>query len=75
MLRPRPPAVVMLLAATLLLLAVAAACRDGGDVDYEGAANSIDWDANGDLTRGYIGIWRFTRDDEIEDVETIPYER
>ena len=49
--------------------------RDGGDVDYEGAANSVDWDANGDLTRGYIGIWRFTRDDKIEDVETIPYER
>lgn len=49
--------------------------RDGGDVDYEGAANSIDWDANGDLTRGYIGIWRFTRDDQIEDVKTTPYER
>ncbi|MYH41883.1 MAG: ABC transporter substrate-binding protein, partial [Chloroflexi bacterium] len=27
--------------------------RDGGDVDYEGAANSVDWDANGDLERGY----------------------
>ncbi len=49
--------------------------RDGGDVDYEGASNSIDWDQNGDLRRGYIGIWRFTRDDQIEDVETIPYER
>ena len=49
--------------------------RDGGDVDYEGAANSIDWDANGDLERGYIGIWRFTREDKIEDVESIPYER
>ena len=49
--------------------------RDGGEVDYEGAANSVDWDANGDLERGYIGIWRFTRDGGIEDVETIPYER
>ncbi len=47
--------------------------RDGGDIDYEGAANSVDWDANGDLERGYIGIWRFTQDDEIEDLETIPY--
>ena len=47
--------------------------RDGRDVDYEGAANSVDWDANGDLKRGYIGIWRFTRDDTIEDVETIPH--
>ena len=49
--------------------------RDGGEVDYEGAANSVDWDANGDLERGYIGIWRFTRDGGIEDVEIIPYER
>ncbi len=49
--------------------------REGGDVDYEGAANSVDWDAHGDLTRGYIGIWRFTPDGRIEDVETIPYER
>ena len=49
--------------------------RDAGGVDYEGAANSVDWDQNGDLERGYIGVWRFTRDDGIEDVETIPYER
>jgi len=49
--------------------------REGGEVDYEGAANSIDWDANGDLERGYIAIWRFTLDDEIEDVEITPYER
>ena len=49
--------------------------RDGGDVDYEGASSSIDWDENGDLKQGYIGIWRFTADDGIEDVEVIPYER
>ncbi len=49
--------------------------REAGDVDYEGAANSVDWDANGDLERGYIGIWRFTRDDAIEEVATIPYGR
>ena len=49
--------------------------RRAGDVDYEGAANSVDWDEAGDLERGSIGIWRFTRDDEIEDVATIPYGR
>ena len=49
--------------------------RTAGDVDYEGAASSVDWDEAGDLERGYIGIWRFTRDDEIEDVATIPYGR
>ena len=32
----------------------------GGEVDYEGASGSMDWDANGDLRRGHIGVWRFT---------------
>ena len=45
----------------------------GGDVDYEGASVSLDWDANGDLLRGHIGIWRFTRDERIEDLEAVAY--
>ena len=49
--------------------------RDGGDVDYEGGSVSMDWDEYGDLRRGYIGIWRFTADGGIEDVNVIPYER
>ena len=32
---------------------------EGGEVDYEGASGSMDWDENGDLRRGHIGIWRF----------------
>ena len=35
----------------------------GGEIDYEGASGSLDWDENGDLRRGHIGIWRFTEDD------------
>ena len=34
---------------------------EGGEINYEGAAGSIDWDENGDLRRSHIGIWRFTR--------------
>lgn len=49
--------------------------RDGGEVDYEGASVSMDWDEHGDLRRGYLGIWRFTADGEIEDVDVIAYER
>ncbi|MDE2670570.1 MAG: ABC transporter substrate-binding protein [Chloroflexota bacterium] len=49
--------------------------RDGGEVDYEGASTSMDWDEHGDLRRGYIGIWRFTADGDIEDVDVIAYER
>ena len=48
---------------------------DGGEVDYEGGSTSMDWDEHGDLRRGYIGIWRFTTDGTIEDVDVIAYER
>ena len=46
--------------------------RDGGDVDYEGAAATLDWDANGDLVHGHVGVWRYTADERIEDVEAVP---
>lgn len=49
--------------------------RDGGEVDYEGGSVSMDWDEYGDLRRGYIGIWRFTADGDIEDVDVIAYEQ
>ncbi len=47
--------------------------RRGGDIDYEGAASDMDWDDNGDLRRGRLGVWRFTGDERIEEVETIVY--
>ncbi len=47
----------------------------GGEVDYEGAATSLDWDENGDLRRGHVGIWRFTPDERVETVGAEPYER
>ena len=45
----------------------------GGKVIYYGASGTLDWDANGDLRQGHIGIWRFTAEGQIEDVETVPY--
>ena len=48
--------------------------RDGGDVDYEGASSTLDWDANGDLVRGHVGVWRYTADERIEDVEAVPFD-
>ncbi len=53
-------------------LGLEAAAR-GEDVDYEGAAQTLEWDAVGDLDSGYIGIWRFTADGKIEDTEVISY--
>ena len=47
---------------------------NGEEIDYEGAAVSADWDANGDLSRGYIGVWRFTANADIEDVKTILFQ-
>ena len=47
----------------------------GGEVDYQGAGSTLDWDENGDLRRGRVSIWRFTRDRRIEEVGTILYER
>ena len=47
---------------------------EGHQVDYEGIANSLDWDENGDLLRGYIGTWRYTRDGRIEELDTILFQ-
>ena len=47
----------------------------GGEIDYDGASGSLDWDENGDLRRGHIGIWRFTEDERVEEVGAVPFER
>ena len=44
---------------------------EGRQVDYEGIATTLDWDEKGDLREGYIGVWRFTPDEGIEEVETV----
>ncbi len=49
------------------------AARNGEDLDYEGAAQSLEWDEVGDLASGYVGIWRFTDEGGIEDTGVIPY--
>lgn len=51
-----------------------ATLADGGDVLYQGASGTLDWDANGDLRKGFIGIWRFTEDGQVEDVEAVPFQ-
>ena len=48
---------------------------EGGEIDYEGASGGIDWDGNGDLRRGHIGIWRFTEDERIEEVRAVAFEK
>ena len=48
---------------------------DGGEVDYEGAAATLDWDGNGELRFGHIGVWRFTVDGGIEEVEVVAFDQ
>ncbi len=47
---------------------------EGQEIDFDGAANTLDWDENGDLLRGHIGTWRFTSDERIEELDTVLYE-
>ena len=46
---------------------------EGRDVDFDGAASTLDWAENGDLRRGHIGTWRFTSDERIEELDTVAY--
>ena len=55
---------------------IAAALRTlaaGAEIDYEGASGSIDWDDNGDLRRGHVGVWRFTADERIEEAGAVAF--
>ncbi len=45
----------------------------GQEIDFDGAASTLDWDENGDLRRGHIGTWRFTSDERIEELDTVAY--
>ena len=49
------------------------ALADGRDVDYQGAAGTLDWDEHGDITHGYIGIWEFAEDGSIAEVELFEF--
>ena len=46
---------------------------DGDEIIYQGASGTLAWNDNGDLAQGHVGIWRFTADGQIEDVEAVPY--
>ncbi len=47
--------------------------RDGGEVNYRGAASAMDFDERGDLATGYVGIWAY-EDGDVVELETIPFD-
>ena len=50
-----------------------ATVASGGDVNYEGAATTLDWNAAGDVTTGFVGIWTF-EDGAIVEIESIAFD-
>ena len=46
--------------------------NDGIDVNYEGVATTLDWNDAGDVTTGFVGIWRYAGG-TIEELETVPF--
>ncbi len=50
-----------------------AAVGRGEEVDYDGAAVSMDWDDRGDLSRGHIGTWGFTKEEGVEELGVVGF--
>jgi ABC-type branched-subunit amino acid transport system substrate-binding protein len=48
------------------------AVRDGDDINYDGAATTMDWNDVGDVTSGYIEIWQY-EGGQIVSVEMVPF--
>ncbi|MEX2032494.1 MAG: ABC transporter substrate-binding protein, partial [Dehalococcoidia bacterium] len=53
--------------------AALAAAADGDDIDFEGAATTLNWNEDGDVTTGYIGIWQYSGG-QIAELEEVPFD-
>lgn len=53
--------------------AALAAAGNGDDIDFEGAATTLNWDENGDVVTGYIGLWQYAGG-AIEELEVVPFD-
>ena len=48
------------------------AAGDKDDINFEGAATTLDWNVDGDVTSGFVGIWQY-KDGGIEELDEIPF--
>ena len=55
------------------IAAAFAAVRSGSDVNYDGAASTVDWNCDGDVVRGLIDVWQY-QDGKIASLEQVPFE-
>ena len=53
--------------------AALAAIRAGDDIDFAGASTSVDFDANGDIATGFIGVWEYA-DGAIAEVSVTAFD-
>ncbi len=49
------------------------AVRNGEEIDYDGAASPLDWNATGDLATGFVEIWEY-RGGKIVPIESRPFD-
>ena len=49
------------------------AVRAGDDIDFVGAATSVDWDGAGDVPSGFVEIWEY-RGGEPVTLDTVPFD-
>ncbi len=50
-----------------------AAIDRGETINIQGAATTLDWDDNGDITSGYIGVWQYS-DGAIEELSVTAFD-
>ena len=50
-----------------------AAVGDGDDVNYQGAATTLDWNAAGDVLTGFIQIWQYSDGEPVE-IDEVPFD-
>ena len=55
------------------IAAAMAAVGDGDDVNYEGAATTLDWNAAGDVLTGFIQIWQYSDGEPVE-IDEVPFD-
>lgn len=53
--------------------AALAAVQNGDDIDFQGSATSLDWNDDGDVVTGYIGIWQYAGG-AIEELDVVPFD-
>ncbi|MDA8017687.1 MAG: ABC transporter substrate-binding protein [Thermoanaerobaculia bacterium] len=41
------------------------AIRQGESIDYDGAASDVDWNEAGDVTDGFVGVYRYSKDGAV----------